>query len=267
MSIITLLTDFGTKDPYAGIMKGAILSVNPAAVVVDISHYIDPQDLIEAAYIIKSSYKYFPEETVHIIVVDPGVGGDRAIIAVKTVGHVLLAPDNGVLTLLMEEGQIDGIIRIENTHYFLSPISRTFHGRDIFAPVGAHISRGVEITRMGPLLDQRDLVFLDIPTPCNLNEYELKGTIISIDRFGNCISNIDEKCLEKFVEKGSEKELEIKIHKNIIKGLSHNYADVNPESPLAIMGSSGYLELALNCGNASRSLKIEKGDTLTLIVS
>ena len=264
MSIITLLTDFGTEDAYVGVMKGAILSINPSAVIVDVCHYIDPQDVIEAAYIIKSSYRYFPKGTVHMIVVDPGVGGNRSIVAVEFSGHIFLAPDNGVLTLLMDEGEIDTIIRVENTQYFLNSISQTFHGRDILAPIGAHISKGVPIEKLGSHLGMQDLIRLSIPKPYISDKDELIGTIISIDRFGNCISNINENCLNKFVKNGSEKRLEIKIGKTVIKSLSRSYADVGSGCPLAIIGSFGYLEIALNCDNASRQLNVEKGDPLTL---
>ena len=264
MSIITLLTDFGAKDVYVGVMKGAILSINPSAMVVDVCHYIDPQDLIEAAYLIKSSYSYFPKGTVHIIVVDPGVGGNRSIVAVKLSGHMFLAPDNGVLTLLMDEGDLDEIVRVENTRYFLNSISRTFHGRDIFAPVGSHISKGVPIEKFGPHLGMQDLTRLSIPKPYISNNNELIGTIISIDRFGNCISNIDENCLNKFVKNNAEKRLEIKTDKTVINRLSRTYSDVEPGCPLAVIGSFGFLEIALNCDNAGHRLNIEKGDTITL---
>jgi len=264
MSTITLLTDFGSKDAYVGVMKGVILSVNSSAKIIDISHAVDPQDLIEAAYLIQSCYRYFPEHTVHIVVVDPGVGSDRAIIALEMMGHVFLAPNNGVLTLLEDEGEIDAMVRVENTRFFLNPVSQTFHGRDIFAPVGAHISTGIDIHRLGPPLDPQDLVSLDIPKPHISNGDELIGTIVSIDGFGNCISNIDGDCLKKFAGKDTEKGFEIKTGKTIIPGVSQRYADGEPESPLAIFGSFGYLELALNCGNAGRRLNIKKGDTLTL---
>lgn len=264
MSTITLLTDFGSEDAYVGVMKGVILSIYSSAKIIDISHAVDPQDLIEAAYLIKSCYKFFPEHTVHIVVVDPGVGSDRAIVALEMMGHVFLGPNNGVLTLLMDEGKIDAMVRVENTRFFLNPISQTFHGRDIFAPVGAHIAKGIDITSLGSPLEPQGLVCLDIPKPHISNGDELIGTIVSIDRFGNCISNIDEDCLKKFSGKDAEKRFEIKTGKNIIMGLSQRYADVEPESFLAIFGSFGYLELALNCGNASRRLKIKKGDTITL---
>ncbi len=264
MSTITLLTDFGSEDAYVGVMKGVILSIHSSAKIIDISHAVDPQDLIEAAYLIKSCYRYFPEHTVHIVVVDPGVGSDRAIVALEMMGHVFLAPNNGVLTLLMDEGKIDAMVRVENPRFFLNPISQTFHGRDVFAPVGAHLAKGIDITSLGSPLDPQGLVYLDIPKPHVSNGDELIGTIVSIDHFGNCMSNIDQDCLKKITGKDAEKEFEIKIGKNSITGLSQRYADVEPESFLAIFGSFGYLELALNCGNASRRLNIKKGDAITL---
>ena len=267
MSIITLLTDFGIEDAYVGTIKGVILSVNPSAMIVDITHQIDPQDLIEAAYVIKSSYRYFPKGTVHVIVVDPGVGSDRAIVALEMMGHIFLAPDNGVLTLLMDEGRIDSITRVKNSHYFLEPLSQTFHGRDIFAPVGAHISKGVDLKKLGSGLDRNDLVHLSIRKPSITDEGELVGTIVSVDRFGNCITNIDLNCLEKFYKPGFEKNLVIAIGECEIKGLSKNYDGVGLKQPLAIIGSLGYLEIALNCGRASRHFGAQKGDPIRVILS
>ncbi len=264
MSIITLLTDFGTHDAYVGVMKGVILSINPSAVVIDVCHEIDPQDLIGAAYLIKSIYRYFPRGTIHVVVVDPGVGGDRQIAAVKLAGHIFLAPDNGVLTLLMDETDIDAIIRVENPRYFLSTVSRTFHGRDIFAPVASHLSKSLPLDQLGRSLNPKDLVRLTISTPYALGKNELVGSIISIDRFGNCISNIDEDRLKEFIQTDPEKTLEIKVDKTVIKGLSQSYLNAAPGDPVAVIGSFGFLEVAINCGNAGRRLKVSKGDTVTL---
>jgi S-adenosylmethionine hydrolase len=267
MSIITLLTDFGVEDAYVGTIKGVILTVNPSAKIVDITHQIDPQDLIEAAYVIKSSYRYFPKGTVHVIVVDPGVGSDRAIVALEMMGHIFLAPNNGVLTLIMDEGRIDSITQIENSHYFLEPLSKTFHGRDIFAPVGAHISKGVDLKEFGSALDRNDLFRLSIRKPSISDKGELVGTIISVDRFGNCITNIDVNRLEKFYKTGSEKKPVIKIGEYKIKGLSKSYDGVGLKHPLAIIGSLGYLEIALNRGRASNHFRAGKGDTIRVILS
>jgi S-adenosylmethionine hydrolase len=258
--IITLLTDFGTADAYAGIMKGVILSLNPCAVIVDITHSIDPQDVIQAAYTLESAYKYFPEGAVHVVVVDPGVGSGRAILAVETKGHIFLAPNNGVLTLLFEENTEARVIRVENAAYFLPSVSRTFHGRDIFAPVAAHISRGIDISELGPLFDRNDLIFSDIRKPYLSENGELIGEIVSIDRFGNLITNIDEKSLEIFRETNPE----ILIAESRIFGLSESYAGVKPHQPLALIGSRGYLEISVNCGNAETFFSAGKRHRITV---
>ncbi len=266
MSIITLISDFGVEDAYVGIMKGVILSINPSAVIVDITHHIAPQDIVNGAYTIKSSYKYFPAGTVHIIVVDPGVGSERAIVVLEMMGQFFLAPNNGVSTLLMGEGKIDSIIEVKNKRYFLKSISQTFHGRDIFAPVGAYISTGMDIMKLGPLLDLQDLVHLNIQEPYISSKGELVGTIVSMDHFGNFITNIDESSLNKLYKSNHKNNLEIIIGKNRIKGLSSSYSNVEPQQPLAIIGSFGYLEIALNYDNASRHFKAAKGDKIRVVL-
>jgi S-adenosylmethionine hydrolase len=265
MSIITLTTDFGVDDEYVGVMKGVILSINPAAIIVDITHHIEPYDLIQAAYIIKHSFKYFPEGTVHIVVVDPGVGGDRAIIALEVTGHIFLAPDNGVLTLLMDEGNIGSIVRVEDSRYFLESVSRTFHGRDIFAPVAAHLSKGIEIKALGALINKISLKRLFVEYASISDSGELVGAVVFIDRFGNLITNIDEKSLDKFCKACKEEMLEFRIGKKKIIGLSKTYENVLSQSPLAIISSRGYLEIAVNCGNARRYFMANRGDTVTVL--
>ena len=262
MSIITLLTDFGLNDEYVGTMKGVILSVNPSAMIIDITHNIDPHDIIQAAFTIKSSYKFFPKGTVHVTVVDSGVGGSRAIIAIEMAGHIFLAPDNGILTLLIKEGNIDKIIRVDNKKFFLKSVSQTFHGRDIFAPVSAHISSGVEINQIGTPITKNDLVKLSIPEPRISDKGELIGSIVSIDRFGNLITNIDSNCLKNFCKPEAGEKPEIRIGDSKIVGLSKSYENSEFNSPLIIIGSRGYLEIAINCGSAKKYLKAEKGDTI-----
>jgi len=265
MSIITLLTDFGVIDEYVGIMKGVILSINPLAAIVDITHHIAPQDLIQTAYVIESSYVYFPQGTVHIIVVDPGVGGDRAIIALERMGHILLAPDNGVLTLLFEAGNLGPIIRVENPSYFLDSISQTFQGRDIFAPVGAYLSKGIELEVLGSPVDQKDLVCLSIQKPFISEESELVGLIVWIDRFGNLITNIDFSSLDKFCTSDRRAPQGVKIGGQLITGFSKSYGSVGLQKPLAIIGSRGYLEIALNCGSAENYFGAKKGDAVRVL--
>jgi len=262
--MITLLTDFGTKDEFAGVMKGVILSVNPCATIVDITHHIDAQDVFQAAYIIQSAYKYFPKGTIHVVVVDPGVGSNRRILAAEIQGYIFLAPDNGVLTLAIDNEETGRIIHVENSEYFLKSVSNTFHGRDIFAPVAAHISKGLDIRRLGKPLSKKDLIRLDILKPYISDNNELIGVIISVDRFGNLITNIDSDCLESFCKADMGKNFVIHIGKDKITGLSQSYAGVKHHHPLAIISSRGYLEIAVNCGDAKSYFNVEKGDMVRI---
>jgi S-adenosylmethionine hydrolase len=264
MSTITLLTDFGVHDEYVGVMKGVILGVNPSARIVDITHHIDPQDILQAAYLIPSYCPYFSKGTVHIIVVDPGVGSDRAIIALEMTGQFFLAPDNGVLSLQLDSGTADSLVRIDKANFFLEPVSRTFHGRDIFAPVGAHISAGVDIQKMGTSIDIGQLVRLDIQKPRFNKRGELIGTIISIDRFGNLITNIRLNDVNQILRSQPETKLIIEIGKSRVQGISESYQGAESRNPLAIIGSRGYLEIAVNRDSAQDRLKLEKGDMVKL---
>jgi S-adenosylmethionine hydrolase len=267
MSIITLLTDFGIEDEYVGVVKGVILSIAPSAKIIDITHQIDPQDLVQAAYTIKFYYRYFSRGAVHAVVVDPGVGTFRAIIALEVRDHIFLAPDNGVLTLLLDTEPIDSIIRVNNTDYFLEPVSRTFHGRDIFAPVAAHLAKGVALQKFGPPADLKELVRLPIEYPTLSEKGELMGFIVSIDRFGNLITNIDLVSFEKFSRAETGKTPEIQIGRGRITGLSGSYEDVKPQNPLAIIGSRGCIEIAVNGGSARRHFMAKKGDRVKLTFS
>ena len=260
MAIITLLTDFGIADEYVGVMKGVILSLNPSVNIIDITHQIDPQDILHAAYTIKSSYKYFPPGTIHILVVDPGVGSRRAIIALKADNHIFLAPDNGLLSLIIDKAEENLIISIDNPKYFLNQVSKTFHGRDIFAPVAAHISKGISLKNIGTPVNKNELTYLNMIKPFILSN-TIKGSIISIDRFGNLITNIDYNLIKKL--KTSEN-IKIILHNKKICGLSKNYKSTNMKSPLAIIGSNGYLEISVNCGNAEKYFGAEKGDKIKI---
>lgn len=262
MSIITLLTDFGTGDEYAGLMKGVILSINPSATIIDITHQIDSQDIVQAAFTIYSSYRYFPEGTVHLVVVDPGVGSERSLLAFETRKQFFIAPDNGVLTLLFNAGKISSLIRITNSRYFLSPVSRTFHGRDIIAPVGAHISGGINIGKLGTEIDLRDAVQLDHLHARISKNGELIGKIVVIDNFGNLITNIDIDKLGEVYPIGQKRKFQIAIGAHVIIGLSETYDNVQLKTPLALIGSRGYLEIAVNKGNAAQALKVQKGDVV-----
>ena len=267
MSIITLLTDFGIADEYVGVMKGAILTVNPSASIIDITHNLDPQDILNAAYLIRSYYRYFPQGTIHLAVVDPGVGSDRKIIALKCRGHIFLSPDNGLLTLLLREGSVDILRYVDNPDLFLDPVSRTFHGRDVFAPVGAHLSLGLDIKTVGAPADPRHLFQLEVPEPRDSGQGEFVGAVIWIDRFGNLVTNVSDSILHRFCASQKDAIPEFRISNRSIVGLSMSYNGVKEKEPLAIVGSRGYLEIAVNSGNARDHFMAAKGDSVVITLS
>jgi len=264
MSVITLLTDFGTEDEYVGLMKGAILTINPGVTIVDLSHRIDRHDIVQAAFAIRSGYPYFPEGTVHLIVVDPGVGTDRSLLALKSDGHWFIAPDNGVLTLLCRDKNVSSLNRITNPKYFKASVSSTFHGRDIIAPVGAHIAGGLDVKELGPETDLQNIICLEGLRVRSTKNGELRGKIITIDHFGNLITNIHFDRLARWLPAAAHDRLRIKMGSNVIEGLSETYADVASDSPVAVIGSRGYLEIAINQGHAARHLNAVKGDDVWL---
>ena len=242
--IITLTTDFGESDPYAAMIKGVVLSINPDAKIIDISHQIPAGSIKEGGLIIKESYKYFPSGTVHVGVVDPGVGSKRRPIAVLTDNHYFVGPDNGLFSPIIEaQGHID-IIHLKEKRYWRHTISRTFHGRDIFAPVAAHLSLGVDPFCMGKKIDDPTLLAYPLSSK---NNNDLVGEVIRVDHFGNLITNITREHLSPFLE---SKGLEIKVSSLTLKKISATYNDVPEGQPLALIGSSDLLEIAVNMGRA-----------------
>lgn len=262
--IITLTTDFGTSDAYVGVMKGVIFGINPNAQVVDITHAVPPQDVHEAAFLINSAYHYFPKGTIHLIVVDPGVGSDRQAIVCQTDRAFFVCPDNGILTYLLEEiensGQHPGnIVKIENRAYYLPEVSQTFHGRDIFAPVAAHLSLGVTLAEVGPSVP--NLVRLSIPT-FQIAGDKLIGRIVKIDRFGNLITNISDEALGAFLK--NVLSYEIKAGNTHLNRLNRAYTESAIGEPLAIIGSFSVLEIAVNAGSAEAKLGLKRGDAIVI---
>ena len=262
--IITLTTDFGTSDAYVGVMKGVILSISPNVQIVDITHAIPPQDIHEAAFLIHSAYSYFPKGTIHTIVVDPGVGSDRRAIVCQTDRAFFVCPDNGILTFLLQEVQKQAapperVVAIQNRDYFLPEVSQTFHGRDIFAPVAAHLSLGVPLSDIGPCVP--NLVRLPISTLQSSNN-KLIGHIIKIDRFGNLITNISAEALDAFLK--NVVSYEIKIGNIFLTRLNRAYTESEVGTPLAIVGSFGLLEIAVNGGSAERVLGLKHGDGIII---
>lgn len=266
--IITLTTDFGTSDAYVGIMKGVILRINPNVQIVDLTHAIPPQDIYEAAFSIYAAHSYFPKGTIHIIVVDPGVGSDRQAIVSRTGSAFFVCPDNGVLSYLLqnvenEDEQLIDSVAIQNSAYYLPEVSNTFHGRDIFAPVAAHLSLGVSLEDIGPPV--QTLVQLPIPVP-ELTGDTLTGQVVKIDRFGNAITNISETAIAhlKSASTGGIPTYEIRVGSVRLHRFNRAYAESGIGKPLAIIGSSGLLEIAINGGSAKESLGIKWGDPVVV---
>ncbi|MDP2681964.1 MAG: SAM-dependent chlorinase/fluorinase [Deltaproteobacteria bacterium] len=252
--IITLLTDFGTEDGYAGAMKGVILSINPDAVIVDISHQISPQDIAAGAFVLSQSVPFFPKGTIHMAIVDPGVGGKRRPILIETDRYFFVGPDNGIFSIALQREKIKRKIHLTNKDYFLGNVRATFHGRDIFSPVAAYLSLGIDPSIFGKKIKM--LTSLDVKKP--VARYgKITGRIIHIDRFGNLITNIDEGLLKKIFK---NKSFEIRVGSCIIKKLVPSYVYAKQGEPVGLIGSSNLLEIAKRDGDASRELGAEKGD-------
>jgi len=249
--IITLITDFGLADPYLAMMKGAILSINPDARLVDISHDIMAGSILQAAGMIRETIPFFPEGTVHVAVVDPSVGSERRLIVLEAGRHLFVGPDNGLFWPLIEEYGEARIIHLTESKYFLPHIARTFHGRDVFAPVAAHLSLGVDPEEMGPIL--KDPVELRSPKPHKEDDM-LYGQVMRVDNFGNLITNISQEDLESFLKKSNPI---INIGNLEIKRLDNIYSDVEKGEPLALIDSSNLLEIAINLGRASEYVGID----------
>lgn len=256
--IITLMTDFGTSDHYVGVMKGVILNINPQVQIVDITHAIPPQDIHGAAFLIDSAYRYFPNGTIHLVVVDPGVGSERRAIVCQTETTYFVCPDNGILTHILRAEQHLHTVAIENSDYFLPQVSNTFHGRDLFAPVAAHLSRGIPIDKLGSPVAQR--VQLPSPNP-QITDKAIIGHIVWIDAFGNLVTNISHKTVEALEERNS-----FIIHAGgaKINRLNRSYAESAAGEALAIVGSSNRLEISINQGNAARTLRLKRGDEIAI---
>lgn len=252
--IVTLLTDFGTKDPYVASMKGVLLNINPECRVVDITHQIPPQDIREGAFVLANAFSYFPKGTIHLAVVDPEVGGTRNPILIVTDRFFFIGPDNGIFSLALREERMKSAYVLTERRFFLPEISSTFHGRDIFAPVAGHLTLGIPPKAFGKRIGS--FKTLKLPDPMVKKE-RLIGEVIHVDSFGNLITNIDRMTFSQF-HQGSP--FHIKVNKSIISRLSKGYWEGKKGDPIALFGSGGFLEIAVREGNAQKRLQIKKGD-------
>lgn len=252
--VIALITDFGQTDPFVGVMKGVILRIHPECSIVDITHGVAPQDVREAAYVLRSARPYFPKGTVFLCVVDPGVGTSRRGIVAKGAGDIFVAPDNGLLTLAEPLNQI---AQIKNSDLFLEPVSRTFHGRDVFAPVAAHLSKGMALSRIGPAVGR--IKRLSLPGPIRKGK-EVRGEVVRIDRFGNLTTNLKSTDLPQRAGLG------VRVGRRRVGGLRRAYEEASPGEALAIIGSDGFLEVAVRGGSAKKTLRARVGTRVAAVV-
>ena len=258
MQIITLTTDFGTHDWFVGTVKGVILGIAPRVQVVDITHDIPGGEIRAAAFALASSCCYFPAKTIHIAVVDPGVGSNRGAIAVQTADYLFVGPDNGVLSWALRQQTVKEVRRLANENFFLRPVSQTFHGRDIFAPVAAHLSKGMPFAKIGP--EVKHYLRLPWPKPIRARNGSIRGEIVHIDRFGNAITNIHRADLAAHSGGGGR----VFIHDKTVGPLDSYYQAVPLGQTVGLIGSSGYLEIAVNGGEAAQVLKLNLTDEVVV---
>jgi S-adenosylmethionine hydrolase len=254
--VITLTTDFGQVDGYVASMKGVILSICPQAELVDISHEVRPQAVPQAAYLLSFAAPYFPAGTVHLVVVDPEVGGRRRAIAVQGERAQYVAPDNGVLSLALAQDPARAAVELVEPRFRLPEVSATFHGRDIFAPAAAHLACGVTMQEMGPSLQASDLASLPVSRPVAGAPGEWLAEVLHVDRFGNLVTN--------FVAASTATSLTILAGGERIWGLRRTFGDVDPGQLVAYVGSGGYVEIAVREGSAAERLGLGTGDPVRI---
>lgn len=258
-NIVTLLTDFGWEDEYVGLMHGVILSINRSARLVDLCHQIPRGDVRRAAWMLAWAVGYFPRGTVHVAVVDPGVGSDRRILCLAHRGHLFLAPDNGLLTLLLERVSRPRLYELRNRAYALEEVSHTFHGRDLFAPAAGHLSKGLPPSRLGPRVGS--FVRMKGFHPVQVQPGVFRGQVIHLDRFGNATTNLPQRLLQRLGKKGL---VELRVGGRRIRGIRSSYSAVPKGRSLLVLGSRGYLELSVNQGSAAEILRLREGMPVTV---
>ena len=254
--LITLITDFDTVDHFVGTMKGVIYNINPDVEIVDITHQAASYDIFDAAFTLAQSYRFFPSDTIHLVVVDPGVGTARRPLLARSMAYKFVAPDNGVLSLIYEREENMEVRHITSDHYFLNPVSATFQGRDIFAPVAGWLSKGVEVDKFGEPIN--DYTKFSSPKPKRLGDTFWKGVVLKIDKFGNILTNLRPEDLPQLFAE-SPPPFKIIINQQEITRLNLAYSMGKPGELFAIVGSSGYIEICTNRGSAAKALNVNRG--------
>ena len=261
--IVTFTTDFGLNDPFVGILHGVVLNIHRDTTVVDICHAVASYDVFDGAWTIAQSYRFFPPRTVHVVVVDPGVGSTRRPLIVETDDYIFVAPDNGVLSLVEARESKFAVRHITAERYFLQPVSQTFHGRDIFAPVAAWLSKGVAPPEFGPEIS--DYIRLPLPQVERIAENSLRGVVLKVDKFGNLITNISQQDAPALFGNVSAT-VSILVSGQTITRVSRSYAEAGEEEFFAIVGSSGYLEIAARQASAAEKLAAGVGTPVGVVV-
>ncbi|MGA9543257.1 MAG: SAM-dependent chlorinase/fluorinase [Candidatus Sulfotelmatobacter sp.] len=261
--IITLTTDFGSNDHFVGTMKGVILEILPEAQIVDICHAVQAFDVLDGALTISQAYSYFPTRTIHVVVVDPGVGTERRPILASCDKYHFVAPDNGVLSLVYAREERMHVRHISSEHYYLQPVSNTFHARDIFSPVAAWLAKEVDSQKFGEEID--DYVRFNAPKPKAVDENRLRGVVLKVDRFGNLITNITPKDAPMLFGANAQA-FKIIVGSREITEIRNTYAEGAPGEVIAILGSMGFLEIAANRGAAAQLTGASKGNEVSIIL-
>ncbi len=261
--IITLTTDFGTNDHFVGAMKGVILDIMPDAQIVDICHAVQAYDVLDGALTISQAYSYFPTRTIHVVVVDPGVGTARRPIIASSDKYHFVAPDNGVLSLVYAREERMHVRHVTSEHYFLQPVSNTFHARDIFAPVAAYLAKEVESQKFGDEVE--DYIRFNAPKPKAVDQNRLRGVVLKVDRFGNLITNITPQDAPMLFLEGA-KRFKISVGSREVTELHKAYAEGSPGEVFGILGSMGFLEIAANRGAAAQLTGAGKGTDVNIIL-
>ncbi|HTU01868.1 MAG TPA: SAM-dependent chlorinase/fluorinase [Candidatus Sulfotelmatobacter sp.] len=257
--LVTLLTDFGTRDAFVGVMKGVILARCPEAALIDLTHEVPAFDILGASFVLQSAVPYFPRGTVHLAVVDPGVGGSRRALAARISGQLFVVPDNGLLSYPLVSGRLEALHLVSEEAYRLTPVSATFHGRDVFAPAAGHLAAGLPLGRLGPAA--RDPIRLPIPRARRDPAGNLLGQVVWIDAFGNCITNIGSAALEA----AGARPLHVLLDGRRLPVVRY-FEEAAPEEAAALFGSSGYLELFSRQGNLAGRLAVTPGRPVTLVL-
>ena len=258
MTAMTLITDFGVQDGHVGAMKGVMRSIAPNAELVDISHAIPPQDIRHGGFVLMTSYAFWPSDTIHVTVVDPGVGTERRAIAVRTAVGTFVAPDNGVLSYVLAREKVTEAVNLTNPAYWHHPVSPVFHGRDIFGPAAAHLANGLHFAQLGSRIARDELTTFAVPVPHRHPDGHITAHVQHVDRFGNCTTDLP----GDWVRAGSQ--WRVSIRGQTLEGIRRTFGDVAEGEPVALVDSTGFVAIAVRNGSAARSMELDIGTPIAL---